>query len=155
MSTKASRRKNNRKNYLINPRFQLGTTGIFFLLGLCNVSALFFGYRFLVNSLFKQFTMLDEKSAQLMTEMLTRQSALIEKSLIFFILFVLTYHIVIGIILFHHVAGPAYAIRKQLRRLNDGETPPPLQLRKHDFMEDVAQELNTLSSKIRSDKESK
>ena len=54
-----------------------------------------------------------------------------------------------GIFFLHRVAGPVYRFRKTLLRLNDGEIPPPIQLRENDFFAETASEVNRLIHRIK------
>ncbi len=52
---------------------------------------------------------------------------------------------VVAMIFFaHHIAGPAYRLGKTLRVLADGEQPPPVRLRKGDYLTELAEETNRL-----------
>ncbi len=52
---------------------------------------------------------------------------------------------VVAMIFFtHRIAGPAYRLGKTLRALADGEQPPPVRLRKGDYLTELAEETNRL-----------
>ncbi len=148
METTHVKKKNQRRNYLINPRLQFGLTGLFLTLATLNVAIFYFGYKVLVVNLLDEINLVDTQSSQLLAKALTLQSATIERAVLFFCLFILMYHVLIGVVIFHHIAGPAYAIKKHLKRLKDGETPPKLILRKYDFFSDIVEELNALTAKL-------
>ncbi len=57
--------------------------------------------------------------------------------------------LVFGIIMSHKMAGPIYRIRSYIYSMKKGEFGKPLQLRKNDEFQDLAQELQELSEIIR------
>lgn len=69
-------------------------------------------------------------------QLLVRVSAILIMTLVVIAVF--------GIFFLHRVAGPVYRVRKTLLRLNDGEIPPPIQLREGDFFSETAIEVNRL-----------
>ena len=55
----------------------------------------------------------------------------------------------------HRIAGPIYRFTQVFLRLNEGESPPPLQLREGDFFKEFAAEINLLIKKTQFEKEKK
>ncbi len=49
----------------------------------------------------------------------------------------------------HRFVGPMIRFRQVLRQLAQGETVPPVKLRRKDFWQDVANELNQVSDRLR------
>ncbi len=49
----------------------------------------------------------------------------------------------------HRFVGPMIRFRQVLRQLAQGETVPPVKLRRKDFWQDVAKELNQVSDRLR------
>lgn len=71
-------------------------------------------------------------------------------AILFFTLLVLC---LFGVLFLFRVAGPVYRIRQTLLRINDGEIPPPIQLREGDFFMETAAELNRLLERIKFERE--
>ena len=59
-------------------------------------------------------------------------------------LFILIVVSVIGVVYSHRIAGPAYRINRELRRVLDGEKHVRISLRKHDKLQDLAVRVNEL-----------
>jgi hypothetical protein len=74
-------------------------------------------------------------------QLLVRVSAILILTLVVIAIF--------GVFFLHRVAGPVYRFRKTLLRLNDGEIPPPVQLREGDFFSETATEVNRLVHRTR------
>lgn len=59
-------------------------------------------------------------------------------------LFILITVSIIGVLYSHSIAGPAYRINRELRRVLDGEKHVRISIRKHDKMRDLAVRINEL-----------
>ena len=58
-----------------------------------------------------------------------------------------------GVIFLHRVAGPVYRFRQTLLKVNRGEMPQDIKLREGDFFHDMAQDINIILRRLRSEKE--
>ena len=56
-----------------------------------------------------------------------------------------------GVIFLHLVAGPVYRFRQTLLKVNRGELPPDIKLREGDFFHDMAQDINIILKRFRSE----
>ena len=56
-----------------------------------------------------------------------------------------------GVIFLHRVAGPVYRFRQTLLKVNRGELPPDIKLREGDFFHDMAQDINIILKRFRSE----
>jgi methyl-accepting chemotaxis protein len=74
-------------------------------------------------------------------------STLLQISAIFAFIFSMLVFIC-TIMLTHRVYGPAVALKRQLKKMQDNDFENKIKLRKHDELKDVAAELNKLSDAI-------
>ena len=58
-----------------------------------------------------------------------------------------------GVIFLHRVAGPVYRFRQTLLKVNRGEMPADIKLREGDFFHDMAQDINIILKRLRTEKD--
>ena len=134
--------KNNRKVYLINPRFQLRITTYFILLALINI-LVFYGCVYYFFDIFSSkgieiglpenhvFFMFIEDQVSQMTS-------------IFIVMSILTIFILLiaGIFISHRIAGPMYRLNMDLRGMAEKKELKMLKFRKKDFFQEIPEAFN-------------
>ncbi|MCM2279386.1 MAG: cell wall metabolism sensor histidine kinase WalK [Oligoflexia bacterium] len=140
-----------RRRYLINRPLQLGLTGFFAVVGLINTAALYLAHRIMSTKIVEaiQIVETDQKGFLLgaLSE-LERNSSL---AFVVYAILLFVYLLVMGVLLSHKVAGPVFVIQRQIRRLLQGDYDGTVKLRKHDFLSDVAEDINRLTEKLRAE----
>jgi signal transduction histidine kinase len=125
---------NNRKIFIINPKFQLKLSFIICLLVLLGSVI----YPKTIYDLFEKIIALQPELAQRYIE--SRQSLLNVLFLIEGAFLGLAF--LIGIFISHKIAGPMYKMQKYLQDFREGDVDYPLNFRDGDNFQEVADELN-------------
>jgi methyl-accepting chemotaxis protein len=138
-----------RRNYLINPEFQL--TVMAFFVGLAMVTIAIFYWS--ATMVFDNFAQTVQKLAlppdhSLVLFLADNQHAMnmifLTTSVLLFIFLLLG-----GLILSHHIAGPIHRLKSHMQRVASGENFGDLNFRKKDFFQDVVPEYNKLLARVR------
>ncbi len=133
-----------RRRYIVKPAFQLRYVGIilitvFIVAGIC-ISATYF----------LSFILLGEKLANVYPQgRLVATLKEINLIIIFCVLLLTPFIAVIGILLSHRIAGPAYRIEKTLKEIGKGNFDIHIELRKHDELTGIAKAINDMTSDLK------
>lgn len=129
-----------RRRFVVKPGFQLRYTGII-LLSVFVVSVLCIGTTYYLS-----MSMLGEKLANVYPQgrliVTLRQ---INSMIIYRLVFLAPLVILIGILLSHRIAGPAYRIEKTLREIGKGNLDVYIKLRKYDELVGIANAVNDMT----------
>ena len=139
-----------RTRYLIEPKFQLLFSGILVLIAF--VSALLVGFIIYLliyanNLIFIKYNV--HTSPEYLS-LLFRQGRLVVFAWIgsFFAVAVILF--IIGIFLSHRIAGPLYALMREMKKLKEGDLSAHLELRTHDEFSEIKEPFNQWVEKFRS-----
>lgn len=141
--------KNERRNYLINPKFQLTVLGFFVGLAVVTIGVFYWAIRLVFSNLNEQATALNLPPDHAVVVMIgdnlrAMDMIFLTTSILLFLFLVLG-----GLILSHQIAGPIYRLRKHIQMVNEGKTFGALTFRKKDFFQELLEDYNTLVDKVR------
>ena len=138
------RPQNRRKTYLINPRFQWRFIGFMAIVSLLAISMLFVS-----NILFFRNMEQEARSVGLSPDnpyfdfLQEQKSAL---SALYFgvsgVVFVVMMSL--GIMYSHRIAGPLHNLNNKMKRIADGEDPSPVNFRRKDQFQELADSFNAM-----------
>lgn len=134
-----------RRNYLINPNFQLRfilyvAFAILFSLFLVYVSNLWY-----FETIIAQGQEIGLDPAHPYYEFIEQQRTLLTRTYFTVSGIVFIAVMVMGVLLSHHIAGPLYCIKKHIIQVTEGKTDlEPVKLRDGDFFVDLADSLNEM-----------
>jgi nitrate/nitrite-specific signal transduction histidine kinase len=133
-----------RKIYLIRPGFQLRYTGIILM-------ALFVSSVICISTTyFSSITLLGEKLANVYPQgRLVAMLRQINMTITYRILFIVPLIALIGIMLSHRIAGPAYRIERVLREIAKGNFDVNIKLRKYDELVGIARAVNDMALELK------
>lgn len=133
-----------RKRYIIKPAFQLRYTGVV-LLAVFAVAVIS-----VFTTYYSSISLLGKKLANVYPQgMLVLTLREINLILIFRIFFLVPFIILIGILLSHKIAGPAYRIERTLREIGKGNFDIRIKLRKYDELVCIADAVNDMTSNLK------
>jgi hypothetical protein len=135
-----------KRKYLIDPGLQSKIILYFVFLSITQASIFYILFRRSVSVINEAILSgnLDSQSAKVLIESVAFSQDSFTEGFMLFTFVVLLYGAFSGLLLSHTIAGPIFAIKRYLSRINGGENPGPLALRKTDYLQEVAKELNTL-----------
>lgn len=137
-----------RRNYVINPRLQYMVAGGFVIIAIFNLLFFVLAFTAMQNKAAEEVKSLDPATREVVLSYVQNISEPLMSSVIIFSLFTLLIAFGIGAMLLNHIAGPIYAIKKQIDEvLVDGNPRLPIVLRKHDFFSELADSVNKLLAK--------
>lgn len=133
-----------RKVYLIRPGFQLRYTGIILM-------ALFVSSVICISTTYySSMSLLGEKLANVYPQgRLVTMLRQINIMIIYRILFLVPLITLIGILLSHRIAGPAYRIERVLGEIARGNFDINIKLRRYDELVGIARAVNNLASELK------
>ncbi len=131
-----------RKNFLINPRFQLSFLAYTLVVSILTI-AFFWASDYFFFYKFKQLGQgLGLPSNHVFFQFLNEQHATKNTYYAIAALVSLTFLSIWGLLLSHRVAGPLYRLRKHLHSVAQGDTLSDVRFRKGDFFQEVADAYN-------------
>lgn len=138
-----------RRNYLINPQFQLTILGFFIGLAVVTILVFYWAVRLVFGNFTEQASELGLPADHVLVlfiqdNMRAMNMIFLTTSVLLFIFLVLG-----GLILSHQIAGPVYRLRKHIQMVNSGQNFGDLTFRKKDFFQEVLQDYNQLLANIR------
>ncbi len=150
MSAVDPRKQRRMRNLLLDKRFQLKyTLAVVIITGLLAITLGFFLYRAHQETSQVALVGLDEETKALMSDELAgedREVLFMLVGLLGGMVLVLTF---LGIIATHKIAGPAFAVRRNLSLIADGELPQVRALRPGDELQSVGEELQRMVGTLR------
>lgn len=136
--------KARRRIYIIKPPFQLRYTGVIFFTVFAVAAICIF------TTYFSSITLLGEKLAMVYPQgRLITTLGQINFIIIYRILFLLPIVAVMGILLSHKIAGPAFRIEKTLKEIGKGNFDINIQLRKFDELKGIAEAVNEMAADLK------
>jgi hypothetical protein len=138
-----------RRNYIVNPRFQLTVSGFFILLAGMNIWVLYMAFRSMVQNFRAQTLQVDEVARGILSSFVNQQEKYMENVFILVSVVVLIYMLLGGIFISHHIAGPVFALRKNMRAVIEKDEVNDLFFRRQDFFHEVLADYNELLQKIK------
>jgi len=136
--------KARRRIYIIKPPFQLRYTGIIFFTVFAVAAICIF------TTYFSSITLLGEKLAMVYPQgRLIATLGQINFIIIYRIFFLLPIVAVMGILLSHKIAGPAFRIEKTLKEIGKGNFDINIQLRKFDELKGIAEAVNEMAADLK------
>lgn len=146
MSSNAGNRRRFR-NLVNDSKFQLRFTAMFNLLTLISISLLTL---FIINYVINLFNTLgiyaclgEASEGALRSDF---QTIFIRVSI--FVLFLIVLNFLVGLKISHSLSGPMVPIKRHIQELKAGNFSSRIHLRKGDFYQDLADELNELAKKL-------
>jgi len=144
-----NRKKNLRRQYLINPRFQWALITFFSSLAFLTVLMNLYAFRLIFqkyrDNLFSlglapdhPMLLILEEQRQDMLRMVLSSSGL---------LFV--FLLVGGVLVSHRIAGPIHRLRTHLEKILENPSGPRLTFRKNDYFQELAPLINTLAERLK------
>lgn len=141
--------KIHRRTFIINPRLQYFVSAVFGLVSVGNLVFFMFVHSKLEQKMSEEIKSLDPQSQQFLNEYIQGTMHSFYQTVIVFNIFAILVAFLLGALVLNHIAGPVYAIKKQLDDIVEGkELRAPLKLRKHDFFSEVAESVNRLAEKL-------
>jgi nitrogen fixation/metabolism regulation signal transduction histidine kinase len=131
--------KNKRKQILIDPTAQLALARNMFTNWLC-----FLAVVILLAVCVEIVVQYPDQSLQSLTQGAWHRHA----QTITLMLLICPFFIYRSIKLSHRFAGPIWRLRREMRRLNEGNTIEPLHFRKNDFWKDLAEDFNGMLQRL-------
>jgi len=149
---KVVNKKNDRKNYLINPTFQLTIVGVF--IGISIIVNLI--YFFSMNISFEEFFSLGKqlglpKESQFF-KFITHQKDKFTNIFLVTSLLSSVVLIIFGILLSHKIAGPVYRITEDLKEMIKNKKTKEVHFRKGDFFIELTETFNNFLDSHQKDK---
>ncbi len=139
-----------RRNYMINPGFQLR---FMFYVAFAILVGLYLVY---LSNLWYFETVISEgqeiglDASHPYFEFIEQQRLLLTKTYLTVSAVVFAVLMLFGLFLSHHIAGPLYRITSYMNQIASGETDlPPVTLRKRDFFTEVADSLNNMLAEMK------
>ena len=133
---------NQRKVYLINPRFQLRVTSYFILLAGINILISY-------ACVFYFFDIFQSKGVEIGLPknhvfFMFIEDQITQMNSIFLIMAILTFFILLvaGVLISHRIAGPMYRLNQDLRVMADKRELKSLKFRKKDFFQEIPEAFN-------------
>lgn len=144
-----NKQKYRRKQYLINPEFQITVIGFFVGLAVVTIGVFFWSIHLVLSNFEETLKSLSlpEGHTLLLFVSENRKAMNIIFGTTSILLFI--FLVVGGLILSHHIAGPIYRLKKHIQLVNSGESFGDLNFRKKDFFQDILPDYNTMLAKIR------
>ena len=138
-----------RKQYLINPEFQVTVIGFFIGLAVVTIGVFFWSIHLVLTNFEDTLKTLSlpEGHTLLLFVAENRKAMNIIFGTTSILLFV--FLVIGGLILSHHIAGPIYRLKKHIQLVNSGESFGDLSFRKKDFFQDILPDYNAMLTKIR------
>lgn len=141
--------KYKRRNYLINPEFQLTVLGFFVGLAVVTILVFYWAVRLVFGNFVEQANEMGLPPGHVILQFIEEnQKAMnmifLTTSILLFLFLVLG-----GLILSHHIAGPVYRLRKHIQQVASGESFGDLNFRKKDFFQEVVADYNQMLARIR------
>lgn len=140
-----------RRNYLINPEFQLTVMGFFVGLALVTIIVFYWAVRLVFNNFndsLRNLPMTAENLNETLQFIAQNQRAMnmifLTTSVLLFLFLTLG-----GLILSHHIAGPIYRLKKHIQLVASGEPFGDLNFRKKDFFQDIVPDYNRMLARVR------
>ena len=139
----AEKQPNKRRNYFINPAFQLKFSVFVSLISLASSIV----YPFIIYGLFDTFlktVTLPEKGVEILN---SRRSEIFKLLVVYQVFFT-------GLVFFscilisHKIAGPIYKARQYIRQLIEGKSALTIRFREKDNFQDLAEDLQDLANSI-------
>jgi signal transduction histidine kinase len=138
-----------RSTFIVNPKLQYFITGSFLTITLINLIFFIIAHSIIETKILNEAQSFDPQSQRYLVDYVSNMLASFKSVFILFSTFTMIIAFAIGSILLNHIAGPAYAIKKQLEDIVAGRKPrQPLILRKYDFFTDIADSVNALTDKL-------
>jgi methyl-accepting chemotaxis protein len=136
------------RNFLLVPRVQLNAVMAIFLTGFIAVSAFFAYIIWKTTEVIYRLAELSETSFEIL-DVIPRTMQMLWTSYFLTLLIFSACAFIIGILITHRFLGPTVAIRAHIRRLINGDLEKNLTLRKDDALQELADDINELTQKLR------
>lgn len=133
-----------RRRYIIKPAFQLRYTGII-LLTVFAVAAIC-----VLTTYHSSVSLLGRKLANVYPQgRLIATLREVNLIMVYRVLFLTPFIALMGILLSHRIAGPAYRIERTLKEIGRGNFDIHIKLRKHDELVGIADAINDMAADLR------
>lgn len=143
-----------RKKYIINPKLQYLVPLIFAFTSFINLVFFIIANSVIKTKIITDAKSLDALSFDFLNQYVSGTMSTLAQAVIAFNVFSIIISFVLGSMLLNHIAGPIFAIKKQIDDMADGKKPQRvLKLRKYDFFTDVADSVNRLEGTLKLEKQ--
>ena len=138
-----------RRNYLINPEFQLTVLGFFIGLAVVSILVFYWAVHLVFGNFSDQAKEMGLPAGHILFQFIAEQQHAM--NLIFGTTSILLFAFLTlgGLILSHHIAGPVYRLKKHIQQVVKEDEFRDLSFRKKDFFIDIVPDYNELIAKIR------
>lgn len=145
-----------RTQFIVNPRLQYTFAGIVAIASLTNLIFFLTAITILENRASENLQSLDKDTKLFVASLIEDLLTPLVHGIIVFNIFTTLVSFILGAILLNHIAGPIYAITRQINHFLNGDSGrKPLTLRKHDFFKELSIAVNQLLDRLdSSDKDS-
>ena len=131
-----------RRNFLINPKFQITFLGYMFLIATLNIFLLFAANKYFFSTYYQEALDAGLNTNHMFFAFLHRQQAFMLWVTLGVSVLSTLLVVVGGLIISHKVAGPMYRLTGHMKRVAEGETESGVTFRDKDFFPEVAEAYN-------------
>ncbi|OFZ56731.1 MAG: hypothetical protein A2428_07810 [Bdellovibrionales bacterium RIFOXYC1_FULL_54_43] len=135
------------RKYVVDRNLQFGIVGFFFSLAVITIGVFCIAYFVVLSDLRQNIGIVDDAARRFLELGIANLNDRVVLHLVGFSLSILAYFVVGGILLSHRIAGPVHRIRTHLRAVADKKNPPALKFRRHDYLKDLAEDINRVTDK--------
>ena len=135
------------RKYVVDRNLQFGIVGFFFSLAVITIGVFCLAYFIILSDLRQNIGIVDETARHFLELGMANLSDRVVLHLVGFSLSILAYFVVGEILLSHRIAGPVHRIRTHLKAVIDQKSPPALKFRRHDYLKDLAEDINRVTNK--------
>lgn len=138
-----------RRNFMVNPEFQLTVIGFFCGLALVTVSIFFWSTKMIFHNFFEQAQSMGLPPNHVVVLYLQDNAKAMDRILITTSVLLFLFLTIGGLILSHQIAGPIYRLRKHIQQVSSGNSFGDLSFRKKDFFQEIVTDYNQMLVKVR------
>ena len=149
---KVVKKKNERKNYLINPTFQLTIVGVFIGISLIVDLIYFFSMSISFEEFFSLGKQLGLPKESQFFKFITHQKDKFTNIFLVTSLLSSLVLIIFGILLSHKIAGPVYRMTEDLKEMTKNKKTKEVHFRKGDFFIELTETFNNFLDSHKKDK---
>ncbi len=141
-----------RTRFIVNPRLQYMFAGMAAFISIGNLLFFVLASALLEKKVHEEIQSLDPEAKKFALIFIESVFNPLVQGVVVFNIFTILISFVLGAILLNHIAGPIYAITRQITQFLAGEPRRhPIKLRKHDFFKELSDAVNQLLEKVEKD----
>ena len=135
-------KNNKRKNYLINPKFQIRVTMYFIILAIINIIVFYGCVYYFFDIFYSKGTEIGLPKNHVFFMFIEDQ--ITQMNSVFFIMSVITVAIlfIAGVLISHRIAGPMYRLDQDLQQMAKSKKLDTVKFRKKDFFQEIPESFN-------------